>query len=1528
MRTQETESKTWAFVMDGSCKLCAEGHRDNATTGRVEVHVAPTKIVVTPTGTNTGGYSLAEMWCGGMKVRSTIDELFQINIPPFSLLDGTVHVEDFTQVSMTSIERAQEIQKFLILFNPLQTDAAVPVSESDLIPFDFHMKGANVYVQKNKLDLVVKRMRVCVDSILVESITYIDSSRNGITTSDITIKPKSRSSAEILVRKVQKLDIPGTLSLSSPIENLAVDLSTDSISVKLQALHLSLQKQDDANPSDILSEGSKHSEQKDEGNFAFNVALSISNLQIDMFHGRNTLQLENLCLSAFSSGLTVKTEIQRKLNVRVSNSHSDWIEGDIKPFTVETYLLDPVRLQVFHSMEGCSVTASSFGSLEMNVAESSFEAFALQTVTRPELLVGHAELKCGDMVILQKVQDFISNVIAGCEIGNGDDDSGAMICSPFPICFQGAKLSVVDQAITLFVGPISLHDNIILFDEIICSGPYAASCRVKNAKVVCSSSAVEVLIGIIDEICLPQQGLSIDPITPTFTFEDNVLQIRINKIEARLIQTMEGEPAIEEIKAGAMSDLKGGIELPFNIAVEVSHAALALHAGTSVCATGLKMNASSEDNLLNIDMMDKTNIRYSYHEDWLDMNLQPCFAAFSNLSLFPTAFCIGGLSIGPCSLGTLDATIPSFTLLPDDTCITLDNMMSVTIESFELLQRIQELYTKIQEDNSSNSATEASSVQCELPFSIEAPTFEFCVNEPRAIVRCQNLSVRENKLQCGLLSADAATLNLSAKNCSLDVLAGTDIIVKVEEVTTANLTGMVSLAEPCRDLSVHFREGNLYIDVPSAKCDAISSPISQGNGKGSASISVSVPIPTQLRVQSFIFQNLSLQSSISVENFAVGVKQSGSSINIRTGKDLKVKGQHSEHWIGACVDSANACIAFEDGAYFVKELKCLGMLIGPASPSCGSFKATISKLHHDGESLEISETVNASMQQLDSRIVASAQTLLQALSGLVPTEEASFELPFPIKVPTIRAAVIEPKITIDIDGVSAVITTVCCKKIDAAMFQQASVSLADVNFDFKSMQFEMGLVQSLFLRGMLVLSKPVRQAKIEFNDDLSIQLPHPVHINMLSMEKNDESSSQNTENPDLPFPINVDIHELNVSQQGQDSSTRIDGASLKVESFVFGGQDLYEDQPLKGAKVSMKINQASSDLFKVADICCLFVLPLHDLNVLKNMQLSMSSMQVRAGFSSIDWNSFLSSKKDQVPTNTTPTIKAPFSQIGSFHLSISYEGKILASQSNILVPSFNGDASTTSETITTHYTKTIMSRVPGFLTNAKFMGGNIVDSSLQTAAIATSRVAGKITVGGAGVGSVIGVAVGDAIRAGVTSGKKSRNVDTSDGYKFGDFTRGLTRGAREAASTGAKMRGGDKAYIPGDLTAGSTRAMGEYASNNKSKLASAGGSGVASMVGLAVAGPLGFVAGAYYGGKAVKNVVGEDTHDGKHARLLQLYLLQALNLHCPPSSQYTHLRQLQWLPALINLPCKTLLIPHYNEKCPILLQTCVLKALS
>ena len=56
-------------------------------------------------------------------------------------------------------------------------------------------------------------------------------------------------------------------------------------------------------------------------------------------------------------------------------------------------------------------------------------------------------------------------------------------------------------------------------------------------------------------------------------------------------------------------------------------------------------------------------------------------------------------------------------------------------------------------------------------------------------------------------------------------------------------------------------------------------------------------------------------------------------------------------------------------------------------------------------------------------------------------------------------------------------------------------------------------------------------------------------------------------------------------------------------------------------------------------------------------------------------------------------------------------------------------------------------------------------------------------------------------------------------YKFGDFTRGSIRGIREATKTGAKMRGDDgNDYVPGDMTAGTMNTIGDYASNNKSRV--------------------------------------------------------------------------------------------------------------
>ena len=654
------------------------------------------------------------------------------------------------------------------------------------------------------------------------------------------------------------------------------------------------------------------------------------------------------------------------------------------------------------------------------------------------------------------------------------------------------------------------------------------------------------------------------------------------------------------------------------------------------------------------------------------------------------------------------------------------------------------------------------------------------------------------------------------------------------------------------------------MNVPFIKCFASNSQLNQGSGKGSAATSVSVPFPTQLRVQSFMLQDLSLQSSLSIENFVVQVKQSGSYISIETGNNMRFRGRHSsEHWIDAHLGTLTACISSENDGICVKEMDCLGITIGPASPSCGHFKANASRMHFDGDALEIFETVNVSMVQLDSEVVENAQTLIKGLCCLVPFEESqsSFELPFSIKLPTIRMLVSKPKINITATAISSTATTVSCKTINAILGQEASSSLSDLNFDFKSMKVEMGLIESLYVAGVVVLSKPVRYTTIEFNDMLSIRLPHPVHVNVLSTADKKATSQKIEKNAGIeciPIAIRIEINEMHVSQQDQSMCTRVDDTSISVEPFTFEVQNMLGEIPMKGANVCIKVKKASSELFRVDSVCLSCVVPLHDLETLNKLRLSVSSVQVTSGFSSIDWHSLFSPKKENSSANSH-SINIPFGQIESFNLSISYEGKILASQSNILVPQFKGGTSTGSQDIVAYYTKTVLGRVPGFLTNAKFLGGNVVNSSLQTAAI---RRAGR-SVAGAGAGSVVGVAVADYVRAGIESGKKGRNADGSDGYKLGDFTRGSIIGLKEAAKTGAQMRGGDNRYVPGDLTAGSAKALGEYGSNNKAKLTTAGGTGIAAAVGFAVAGPLGFVAGSYFGSKAVKDIVGEDDQSKK-----------------------------------------------------------------
>lgn len=172
--------------------------------------------------------------------------------------------------------------------------------------------------------------------------------------------------------------------------------------------------------------------------------------------------------------------------------------------------------------------------------------------------------------------------------------------------------------------------------------------------------------------------------------------------------------------------------------------------------------------------------------------------------------------------------------------------------------------------------------------------------------------------------------------------------------------------------------------------------------------------------------------------------------------------------------------------------------------------------------------------------------------------------------------------------------------------------------------------------------------------------------------------------------------------------------------------------------------------------------------------------------------------------------------------------------------------------------------------------------------------AGSITT--AGVGSVVGTAAADGVKAAIAAGKSTRNATADDSYKFGDVTRGVISGLKHATKKGAQSRGSDGSdYVAGDFTVGAAQSLGEYGGRNSKKLASAGASGAAATVGLAIAGPLGFVVGGYLGGKLVDSEKDEQQepvhHQQQHEQ--QLYTRAPNQHHQSQAHMYEHQTQQQ-----------------------------------
>ncbi|GAX18219.1 hypothetical protein FisN_31Hh029 [Fistulifera solaris] len=231
-----------------------------------------------------------------------------------------------------------------------------------------------------------------------------------------------------------------------------------------------------------------------------------------------------------------------------------------------------------------------------------------------------------------------------------------------------------------------------------------------------------------------------------------------------------------------------------------------------------------------------------------------------------------------------------------------------------------------------------------------------------------------------------------------------------------------------------------------------------------------------------------------------------------------------------------------------------------------------------------------------------------------------------------------------------------------------------------------------------------------------------------------------------------------------------------------------------------------------------------NINLISDLRLNVAEAELTADFRSKDWSKQIESNAQSDP------MLLPDANVSKINLTLHFiGGGITLENAKISLPEFQGNESTRSDTLSSHYVMQVKKRLPFLFTKANVAGVNVGDS--LSSAVATMAVQSSL------VGTLVGVVGKDGVGAAITAGKATRGATENERYHFGDFSKGIAASAKNAS-------------LSSTAAASST-----YASENRVRLSSAAGSGVGMVAGMALAGPAGLIAGSILAGKAVGNAV-------------------------------------------------------------------------
>ena len=400
-------------------------------------------------------------------------------------------------------------------------------------------------------------------------------------------------------------------------------------------------------------------------------------------------------------------------------------------------------------------------------------------------------------------------------------------------------------------------------------------------------------------------------------------------------------------------------------------------------------------------------------------------------------------------------------------------------------------------------------------------------------------------------------------------------------------------------------------------------------------------------------------------------------------------------------------------------------------------------------------------------------------------------------------------------------------------------------------------IDSVHIPGLFSLDKPIHNTEIIYQgNSLDIQL-ESIHASMLPASQTPMASSPGNNNAttnqgygslvpiSFPFRLAVD---------GPSVVHSPDGAPMHFQSLsVF----LSPDTESNSTHIAVELGEYQNKLLRFTGAKIFAALPLFEPYEIQSLKVSTDSVKVTAGKSTQEWEATFTPKKELRPSQQKAAIHLPDAAVSSTKLTISWKGTGVAlNDTAITTRRFQGNKATTSEDVLRFFTRTCLTRVPGFISNAEVFGVNVVEF---TTSLGLSGLAGS----GAGLAAVVAV---DSVKGAFRAGKQQRGGDDGTGFRPDDLFRGILHASAGAANTAAQKRGKEKGNVL-DFASGVTSATGNYVSQNKSRLGSAGAGGAGVIVGTVLGGPIGGLAAGILASKFTKETIehAENKYDHQKA---------------------------------------------------------------